>query len=88
MDFTGRSQFEIKVLKAVQKIPYGKTRSYGYLAKSIGQAGAGRAVGQALARNAWPVLIPCHRVIRRDGSLGGFSGGLKWKKQLIMLEKK
>ena len=79
-----------KVLNACRKIPSGQTISYSQLARMIGKPRAGRAVGNALAKNPIPLLIPCHRVIRRDGSPGNFSalGGTNAKKKLIDLERK
>jgi len=66
--------FQWQVLKAAAKIPLGQTRSYKWVAKQIGRPKAVRAVGQALKRNPYPVIIPCHRVIKEDGSLGGYAG--------------
>jgi len=86
LDLSGFSLFEKEVYLATLTIPYGETRSYGWLAKAIGRPRACRAVGSALGRNPIPVVIPCHRVIRGDGSLGGFSAGLLWKKRLLALE--
>jgi methylated-DNA-[protein]-cysteine S-methyltransferase len=78
-----------KVLAACKTIPSGQTVSYSQLARMLGKPNAGRAVGNALARNPVPLIIPCHRVIRRDGSLGSFSayGGTNTKKKLIGLER-
>ena len=81
------TDFEWKVLKAAAKIPIGQTRSYQWVAKTIGHPKAVRAVGQALHKNPFPVLIPCHRVIKEDGSLGGYAGGLSKKAALLKLEK-
>ena len=67
-------------------IPYGETRSYIWLAEQLGKMGAVRAVGQALARNPLPIIIPCHRVVAKDGQLGGFTGGMEIKRQLLYLE--
>jgi methylated-DNA-[protein]-cysteine S-methyltransferase len=80
--------FARKVLAACRKIPSGKTVSYSQLAGMIGKPRASRAVGSALARNPIPLIIPCHRVIHSDGSLGNFSapGGTGIKKKLIILE--
>jgi O-6-methylguanine DNA methyltransferase len=80
--------FTRKVLAACGKIPSGKTVSYSQLARMIGKPRAGRAVGSALAKNPIPLIIPCHRVIRRDGSIGKFSafGGSSTKKKLLVLE--
>ena len=87
LDTSGATDFQRKVWQASRLIPCGETRSYRWLAERIGYPKSARAVGQALARNPLPVLIPCHRVIKEDGSLGGFSGGLKTKKLLLSLEK-
>lgn len=86
----GFGPFGRRVLRACRDVRYGETISYGGLAERIDRAGAGRAVGNVLARNPVPLIIPCHRVICADGSLGGFSaaGGLKLKKRLRALEKK
>ncbi|MGB7582240.1 MAG: methylated-DNA--[protein]-cysteine S-methyltransferase [Sedimentisphaerales bacterium] len=82
--------FARKVLAACEKIPTGKTVSYSQLAGMIGKPRASRAVGSALARNPIPLIIPCHRVIHADGSLGNFSafGGTGTKKKLLALETK
>ena len=84
--FLQSSDFEKKVWKAAAKIPYGTTISYAGLAKKIGKPGSARAVGNALGKNPCPIVIPCHRVIKTDGTLGGFSGGRGWKKKLLNLE--
>lgn len=78
-----------KVLTACRKIPSGKTVSYSQLARIVGKPKAGRAVGNALAKNPVPLIIPCHRVIRRNGSIGNFSalGGTNTKRKLIGLER-
>ncbi|MGA1841978.1 MAG: methylated-DNA--[protein]-cysteine S-methyltransferase [bacterium] len=81
------SNFRKRVLYALKDIPYGKTISYSELAKSIGCPDAARAVGQALNRNPWPVLFPCHRVIGKNGHLKGFSSGIAWKRILLKIEK-
>jgi methylated-DNA-[protein]-cysteine S-methyltransferase len=85
LDLTSATEFQRRVWRITQTIPYGETRSYGWIAKELGQRGA-RAVGQALARNRLPVIIPCHRVVAGDGSLGGYSGGVGVKKSLLRLE--
>lgn len=79
--------FEWKVLAATQKIPLGQTRSYQWVARTIGQPQAVRAVGQALHKNPFPLIVPCHRVIKSDGSLGGYAGGREMKKELLSLER-
>lgn len=87
IDLKGYTSFQRDVLEAASGIPYGQLRSYGWIAEQIHRPRAARVVGQALGANRLPIIIPCHRVIRSDGSLGGFSGGLHWKRKLIELEK-
>ena len=86
LDFRG-TPFQKKVWSALKKIPYGRTRSYGEIARAIGHPKAFRAVGNANGRNYIPLIVPCHRVIENNGGLGGFGHGLKVKKQLLDLEK-
>ena len=86
LDLSGSTPFQRQVWGVTRHIPYGKTRSYTWVAKQIGQPRAVRAVGQALARNPLPVIIPCHRVITSNGQLGGYSGGVGWKRYLLNLE--
>jgi methylated-DNA-[protein]-cysteine S-methyltransferase len=81
------TDFQKSVWKALQEIPYGETRSYGDIAKSIGNPKACRAVGMANNRNSIPVFIPCHRVIGSNGKLVGYAGGLEIKKHLLEIEK-
>lgn len=80
------TDFQEKVWKALMKVPYGETRSYGELAQEIGQPKAARAIGMANNRNPIPIIIPCHRVIASDGKLTGYSGGLDNKRYLLALE--
>ena len=82
------SAFDRQVLQTCRKIAPGETTTYGDLAVRIGHPGAARAVGSALARNPIPLIIPCHRVLRSDGHLGGFSapGGLSTKQRLLRHE--
>lgn len=88
-DFKELTPFEWAVLKATSEIPFGETRTYAWVAKRIGKPKAVRAVGQALRRNPWPLLIPCHRVIKSDGSLGKYAGKDDGRKKfLIELERK
>jgi len=87
LDFSSATAFQKQVWEATKLIPYGETRSYGWVAKQIGKPQAARAVGQALGRNPFLVIVPCHRVIEGDGSLGGFGGGLEMKAALLELEK-
>jgi methylated-DNA-[protein]-cysteine S-methyltransferase len=86
VDFSGSTSFQREVWQAARSIPYGETRTYGWLAAAIDRPLAARAVGQALGRNPVPVIIPCHRIIAGDGSLGGFTGGLDIKRFLLDLE--
>jgi len=81
------TDFQLKVWKALQTIPYGQTRSYGQIAAITGNPKASRAVGMANNRNPIAVIIPCHRVIGHDGSLTGYAGGLELKQKLLGLEK-
>jgi len=69
------TKFQWKVLDVTAKIPLGETRTYKWVAEQVGSPNAVRAVGQALRRNPFPVIIPCHRVIKSDGTLGGYAGG-------------
>lgn len=78
--------FQVQVWEELQKIPYGETRSYMEMALSMGNDKACRAVGGANGRNPIPVIIPCHRVVGSNGSLGGYSGGLGLKRRLLSLE--
>jgi O-6-methylguanine DNA methyltransferase len=73
-DFFGLSEFTLQVLMETKNIPYGQTRSYKEIARRIGNPKAFRAVANALSKNPFPILIPCHRVIQSDGSVGGFCG--------------
>lgn len=82
------SDFQHRVWDALWDIPYGETRSYGAVAKSIGLPHAARAVGLANAQNPIAIVVPCHRVIGADGSLTGFGGGLPMKKALLAHEAK
>ena len=82
------TEFEIKVWKEIVKIPYGETITYKDLAVAIGKPNSSRAVANACGKNPYPPTIPCHRVIRSDGQLGGYSGkgGIKTKKKLLKEE--
>ena len=87
-DISALSPFTQAVLRETAKIPYGQVRTYKWLAARLGKPKAARAVGNALARNPVPIIIPCHRVVRADGSVGPFALGSEWKKRLLELEKK
>jgi methylated-DNA-[protein]-cysteine S-methyltransferase len=78
--------FQLKVWDALRQIPFGVTQSYGELASVIGRPKASRAVGAANGRNPLSIIVPCHRVIGKDGTLTGFAGGLSGKKKLLEIE--
>ena len=78
--------FQQRVLRAEHGIPRGRVSTYGLLAGFIGRPGAARAVGAALATNPFPIIIPCHRAVRADRTLGGYQGGLKMKRALLEAE--
>ena len=85
LDLEG-TEFQQQAWRALCRIPYGKTISYGQQAKNIKKPKAFRAVGSANGKNPIPIIVPCHRVVAGDGALGGYSLGLKMKKQLLALE--
>jgi methylated-DNA-[protein]-cysteine S-methyltransferase len=87
LDMRGTA-FQKNVWEALLAIPFGETRSYGQLAKQLGNPNATRAVGAANGRNPLPIIVPCHRVIGSSGKLTGFGGGLETKAQLLSLEQK
>jgi len=80
------TEFEKKVYLAVSGIPKGEVRSYKWVAKAVGRPGSARAVGNALNRNPYAPTVPCHRVVKSDGSIGGYSKGIKSKKKLLKRE--
>ena len=86
LDMKVCGEFQRRVLSRVMRIPRGRVSTYGRLAEKSRASRGARAVGNALAMNPYPLIIPCHRVIRADGSLGGFGGGLKMKKDLLLME--
>jgi methylated-DNA-[protein]-cysteine S-methyltransferase len=86
LDWSSIKPFQRAVLKAASHIPFGETRSYGWIAQKIGKPRAARAVGQALGANPIPIILPCHRVIASSGKLGGYGGGLPMKVMLLKLE--
>jgi methylated-DNA-[protein]-cysteine S-methyltransferase len=86
LDFTVCSDFQRRVLLQEFQVPRGRVTSYGRLADKIGSPRAARAVGSALARNPFPLIIPCHRCVRGNGQLGGFRGGLPMKRALLEME--
>jgi O-6-methylguanine DNA methyltransferase len=86
LDLNDGTDFQQEVWEALRAIPYGEVRTYKQIAESLGRPKSARAVGAACAANPVPVVIPCHRVVASEGKLGGFSGGLQWKKKLLHLE--
>ncbi|WP_409333165.1 methylated-DNA--[protein]-cysteine S-methyltransferase [Trujillonella humicola] len=82
------SAFELAVWEQLTAIPYGETRSYGQVARAVGEPGGAQAVGLACGRNPLAVVVPCHRVVGADGSLVGFGGGLPRKRFLLDLEQR
>jgi O-6-methylguanine DNA methyltransferase len=86
LDWSGSTDFQRRVWQALLRIPCGKTRTYADVANEIGSPAATRAVGSACGANPIPVLVPCHRVLASGGALGGFSGGLDWKRRLLKVE--
>jgi len=86
LDLTGGTDFQKRVWKAMLKIPYGETRSYSWLAQKAGGKNKARATGVACGANPIPIIIPCHRVIKSDKTIGGYSGGLGFKKKLLQIE--
>jgi len=85
LDVSG-TEFQKSVWRSMQKISLGKTKSYGEIAVAIGKPKAVRAVGGACGANPIPVLVPCHRVLAANNKLGGFGGGLDWKRSLLKRE--
>jgi methylated-DNA-[protein]-cysteine S-methyltransferase len=86
-DLEEQTAFRRSVWEVACAIPYGQTRSYSWVARRIESPKAYRAVGSALGANPIPIIIPCHRVLRSDGSLGGYGGGLAFKQRLLNMEK-
>jgi len=88
VDMKTMTEFEKKVYKQAMKIPFGKVKSYKWIAEKAGVPNGARAVGNALSKNPVPLIIPCHRVIKSDGKLGGFSapGGILIKRKMLSIE--
>lgn len=84
--FVEGTEFQKKVWEEMQKIPYGKTMTYGELAEKVGSPKGARAVGMACNKNKIPIIIPCHRVVGKNGKLTGFAGGLDVKELLLKIE--
>ncbi|MCP9463917.1 MAG: methylated-DNA--[protein]-cysteine S-methyltransferase [Nitrospira sp.] len=86
IDCSSGTEFQRLVWRVLQTIPYGTVRSYQWVADRVGGRAYARAVGNAVGANPLPIVIPCHRVVAHDRSLGGFSGGLSMKRKLLALE--
>ena len=86
LDLSASTDFQRKVWAALKKISCGQTKSYAVIAATVGKPKAARAVGGACGANPIPLLIPCHRVLAANKKIGGFSGGLDWKKKLLSRE--
>lgn len=80
------SPFARQILRTLQTVPFGKTISYQELGEKAGYPRAARAVGRVMSHNPFPIVIPCHRVLRKDGALGGYTGGIDIKKKLLKVE--
>ncbi len=85
-DWSQGTPFQQKVWRALQAVPYGETRSYQWIANKIRNPAAVRAVGQANGKNPFSLVVPCHRIIQKDGSIGGYTGGLAIKRKLLAIE--
>ena len=86
LDLRDSTPFQQDVYRTIGPIPYGETRTYGWVAAALGNPKGARGVGQALARNPIPIVVPCHRITASGGGLGGYSGGLETKRRLLDLE--
>jgi methylated-DNA-[protein]-cysteine S-methyltransferase len=86
VDMSAGTPFQRRVWRAILRIPYGRVRSYQWVAMRVGGKQYARAVGMALGANPVPIVVPCHRIISHDGSLGGFGCGLPMKRRLLKLE--
>ena len=88
LDMDGVGEFERRVYEVARSVPPGETITYGDIAARIGERGAAQAVGRALGRNPFPIVVPCHRVLAADGSLRGFSapGGIETKRRMLAIE--
>ena len=88
IDLSAGTPFQRSVWETALRIPYGTVQSYGWIAQEIGNRNAMRAVGGAMGANPLAIIVPCHRVVRSDGGLGGYAGGLDWKRKLLAMERK
>ena len=87
VDLRGITPFQLRVLRATSRLPYGEVATYASIAKRAGNDRASRATGAAVGSNPIPIVVPCHRVIASDGTLGGYGGGLEMKRRLLALER-
>ena len=87
LDLTAGTTFQQRVWETALRIPYGQVQSYGWIAREIGKPNAVRAVGGAMGSNPLAIIVPCHRVLRSDGGLGGYASGLHWKRKLLAMER-
>lgn len=88
LDLAAGTPFQQRVWETALRIPYGQVESYGWIAGEIGKPNAVRAVGGAMGANPLAIIVPCHRVLRSDGGLGGYAGGLHWKRKLLAMERR
>ena len=86
LDASVGTPFEKSVWRELREIPYGETRTYGGLARRLGRPRSARAVGRCNAKNPWAIVVPCHRVVGKDGNLTGYAGGLMMKERLLKFE--
>jgi len=86
IDLSRGTPFQRQVWRVLQRVPYGKLRSYQWIAARVGGRRYARAVGNAVGANPLPIVVPCHRIVAQDASLGGFSCGLPMKRKLLTLE--
>ncbi len=84
--FIGGTEFERMVWNALKDVPYGETRTYKWLTERTGRPQAFRAAGRALGKNPIPIIVPCHRIIEADGTIGGYSSGIEIKRRLLEIE--
>ena len=87
VDLTGLTPFQRRVLRATARVPYGKLVTYKTVARQAGNEAASRAAGAAVGANPIPIVVPCHRVVASDGTLGGYAGGLDAKRRLLAIER-
>ena len=87
VDLSGLTPFQRRVLRATARVPYGELVTYKIVARQAGNEAASRAAGAAVGANPIPIVVPCHRVVASDGTLGGYAGGLEAKRQLLAIER-